>query len=200
MREWIRFVRTSVAGGFFVLLPLVIVVLLFGELFDMIDGLLIPMAEHLPVHEVGGVEVAFLLGVLLIVLLCFVSGLLLSTRLGSRINEAVERAILDRVPGYRFVRTLTDRFNSAEAQAAVLVREGVGNAWRLGVLVEEAGDSHAVVFLPLAPTPTIGSIVVVDRSDVRRLDASAGAAMNTVLQWGVGTGALAAEHMGDERA
>ncbi len=194
IEEWIRFIKTTVAGGFFVLLPIVIVVLLFSELFTMLDALLVPMAETLPVEEVGGVEVAFLLGLVAIVVLCFVSGWLLSTPLGQRLGDFVQGAILGRIPGYQFVHALTERFNSARSEAAVLVREGE-HGWRLGVLVEEAGDDHAVVFLPLAPTPTIGSIVVVARTDLRVLDASAGAVMNSVMQWGIGTAGIVEDAM-----
>jgi hypothetical protein len=57
VKGFFEFFKTTAVGGFFVILPIVVVVLLLGQALAMLDGLMTPLAESLPVERVGGVEV-----------------------------------------------------------------------------------------------------------------------------------------------
>ena len=61
-------------------------------------------------------------------------------------------------------------------------------------VVEEALDNHMVVFVPLAPTPGVGTLQIVDRKRIRLLDASFSEAIGCLFNWGVGTADLLASH------
>ena len=78
MTRAIEFVKTCVLGGILGVLPVLLMVLLFGELLAIIDALAIPLAEAFPVEELGGVEIALIIAVLLILTACFLAGLVLS--------------------------------------------------------------------------------------------------------------------------
>jgi uncharacterized membrane protein len=192
VRGFFEFVKTTVVGGFFVILPIVVVVLLLGQAFAMLDGLMTPLAQSLPVERVGGVEVAFLLSLLAVAALCFAAGLILRTGIGSKSNAWLERVILERVPGYTMVRNLTGRFSGAGESSVALARLQAGDALALVFVVERTGDGHVIVFQPLAPTPTVGSLHVVPERDVRMLEASTATGVNCVMQWGVGTAEMLA--------
>ncbi len=55
MKGFADFLKTTIAGGFFVLLPIVLVVLITQETITLASDLIGPIAEQLPVEEVGGV-------------------------------------------------------------------------------------------------------------------------------------------------
>ena len=192
MRGFFGFVKTTVAGGFFVILPIAVVALLLGQVLSALDGLMGPLAESLPVEKVGGVEVAFLLSLLAVAGLCFAAGLVLRTGLGAKSNAWFERVVLERVPGYTMVRNLTGRFTGAGESSVALARLQAGDALALVFVVEHTDDGHVVVFQPLAPTPTVGMLHVVPRQDVRVLEVSMATGVNCVMQWGVGTAEMLA--------
>jgi uncharacterized membrane protein len=192
VKGFFEFVKTTVVGGFFVILPIVVVVLLLGQALAMLDGLLTPLAESLPVEQVGGVSVVLLLSLLAVAGLCFAAGLVLRTGIGSRSNAWLERVILERLPGYTMVRNLTGRFSGAGESSVALARLQGGGALAFVFVVERTDDGHVIVFQPLAPTPTVGSLHVVPDRDVRVLDVSTAAGVNCVMQWGVGSAEMLA--------
>jgi len=192
VRGFFGFVKTTVAGGFFVILPIAVVALLLGQVLAALDGLMAPLAESLPVEKVGGVEVAFLLSLLAVAGLCFAAGLVLRTGLGAKSNAWFERVVLERVPGYTMVRNLTGRFTGAGESSVALARLQAGDALALVFVVEHTDDGHVVVFQPLAPTPTVGMLHVVPQQDVRILEVSMATGVNCVMQWGVGTAEMLA--------
>ena len=57
----------------------------------------------------------------------------------------------------------------------------------LGLIVEVLPDDRIVVFIPVAPTPTVGQIHILPPERVKKLDATLGSVINSLTQWGVGT-------------
>ena len=60
----------------------------------------------------------------------------------------------------------------------------------MAFLVETLPDGRCVVFVPVAPTPSIGFVYIAPPEDVERIDASTSNAMNCMMQWGMGAGSL----------
>jgi uncharacterized membrane protein len=106
----------------------------------------------LPAESLGGVEIAAIVAVLVIVLVCFVTGVFVASRFGSRLFAAMERWVFGRIPGYALLKSLTLSFS----------------------------------FVPLAPTPSVGRVYIVQEAQIRRLQGSMGPALGAVMQWGVG--------------
>ena len=61
-------------------------------------------------------------------------------------------------------------------------------------VVEDAPDDQVVVFVPLTPTPGVGTLQIVARARITLLDASFGDAIGCLFNWGVGTSELLAAH------
>jgi uncharacterized membrane protein len=101
----------------------------------------------------------------------------------------VEGKILQRLPGYRMIRNLTHRFtgvDGTEFTPALVDLHGSGTR-SPAFIVEEHEDGGYTVFMPLAPVPTIGQVHFVPRDRVTRIEAPFGEAVNTFMQWGVGS-------------
>jgi uncharacterized membrane protein len=194
MKELANFFKTTVLGGFFVVLPIVVLLILIDQMVAMLDGLIEPIAELFSVETVGGVEIALVLSVLAILLLCFIAGLVVRTGLGSSIVHRIEGSVLNRIPGYELLKNLTQRFSTTEAtRAVVLARIHAEDAWCFAFVADELEDGRVVVFVPMAPTPTMGAIYVLPRENVREIAAGTGETMNCLMQWGIGAKDLVRE-------
>lgn len=190
MRALIETVKTCVVGGFFGILPVLLFVLLLGEAIDLLGAVTEPIVEGLPVEELGGIEVASLVAIGLIVAACFLAGLLLRTRFGTWSSRLVEGAVLSRLPGYTLLRSVTRRLGGLEEGSlfapALADIHGTG-ANVLAFIVEDHDDGRFTLFVPNAPTPTIGTLYVVPGERLQRIPATPGSVVNTFMQWGIGS-------------
>ena len=57
----------------------------------------------------------------------------------------------------------------------------------LGLFVDELPDGRMAIFIPAAPMATIGQVQILPRDRVQVLDATLGATLTSISQWGVGT-------------
>jgi uncharacterized membrane protein len=121
MKTWIDFAKTTAIGGFFGILPILLTFMVVTQAIDVLAGIATPIAAMLPVDEIGGVEIARVVALGLILAGCFLAGLLLRTRFGIWSSELVETAILNRLPGYPLLKTLSQRLGGMEDATPVAV-------------------------------------------------------------------------------
>jgi uncharacterized membrane protein len=201
MKRVLDFFKTTIAGGFFVILPIVLIVLVLGETIELLGALVDPIAQQLPIDSVGGIAVNRVLSILFILALCFLTGLVMRTRPGMAIRGFVEGAILERIPGYTVIRSLTSRFEGASDDtstfAPALVTTAPGTR-ELAFIVDEPDTGDVTVFFPLSPMATVGTIRFVSRDRVQAVDASMGAAVNCLMHWGLGSQELFAVKSGGD--
>ena len=186
------FVKSALIGGIFIVLPIVLVVFLVAEALDMIGTFTDPIAELLPVEEIGGVAVAELVGLLILLLICFLAGALVKTKAGSRANNWLEENVLGRVPGYRAIRNLTRQLGGRDADgmftpAVVTLAE---DFLALGLIVEEHDNGFVTVMIPSAPNAMSGVVRYMRADKVRKIDASFNDVFNCITYWGAGSGKL----------
>ncbi|MGI9592645.1 MAG: DUF502 domain-containing protein [Myxococcota bacterium] len=196
MKGFGEFVKTCILGGFLGVLPVLLAVFVLMEAVNLLGAVTQPVVEMLPVEELGGVEVASLLALLLILFACFGVGVLLRTRFGSWSQGVVERAVLNRLPGYTILKSLSRRvggLEEGEVFSAALADIHGTEAWVWAFIVEEHEGGFYTLLLPNAPTPTVGTLYYVSKERVRRLDVPVATVVNCVMQWGIGSKELLAK-------
>ena len=167
MKTIARFLKVTLVGGLLVVLPLWVSLLM---LFKAINGalkMLLPIAKLLPqkiVHE----KIA---AMLLLLLICFVVGLLTRTQLGQRAGHWIVENILDRVPGFALIRGMTRQFvgNKEETlfqPALVEIEEALVPAF----IIEKHTDGQFTVFVSSSPTPMAGAIYILSPERVHPVD------------------------------
>jgi uncharacterized membrane protein len=132
-----------------------------------------------------------ILAIVLVVLVCFVLGLIARTRVGRRAIEAFERHVLERLPGFALLRSVVRRVSGAgdEAQFQPVLVE-IEEALTPGFIVEEIGDDRFVVLVPSVPTPAAGSLYILPRERVHWVDVPITEAIAVITRWGAGTSGL----------
>ena len=190
MNRVIEFFKITIVGGFFVVLPVVLVAFLITEAFGLLVMIIDPVAMKFPVQSLGGIELAYLLVFLLFVGLCFITGLLMGTHIGLRFGGWLSQNVLTYLPGYDLVKSLTRRI-SGDAEdsrfSPAVVKMPLQETMMLGFVVEEHANGDFSVLIPTAPNPTVGSISYVKKDRVHQLDVPLSEVINCIAQWGVGS-------------
>lgn len=110
MRNLFEFTKTTIIGGFFGLVPVVGITLIIAEALGAVGTVTTPIATALPVETVGGLDVAHLIALVIVLGFCFAVGALLRTRAGERGTQWLDERVLDRIPGYSILRGLSSSF------------------------------------------------------------------------------------------
>ena len=190
MKRVADFVKTCIVGGFFGILPILLTAFVLVEAIDILDGISTPLAELLPIEDLGGATAAQIVALILIVAACFLAGLLLRTRFGRWSTGFAEGAVLNRLPGYQLLKTVSHRLGGMEEgtvfSAALADLHGT-EARAFVFIVEDHDDGRYTVLVPNAPTPSIGILYVLPHERVTRLSAPAASALNCFMQWGIGS-------------
>ena len=185
------FLKTTVIGGVFFLVPIILVLIVVKQALGYINKVLGPFQKLLPVESIGGVLVADVLGVVVLLGLCFAAGLLARRAQLRNIVKNIEKTVLTRVPGYEFFKGLGETLvglDSNRQHAAVLARFDDG--WQFGFEMERLDDGHVVVFIPGAPAPFSGSVFIMEPERIRVLDGAQAETLKSLKSMGIGSNDL----------
>jgi uncharacterized membrane protein len=189
VKKIVEFLKTSLIGGLFVLLPLVLFYLLLSELLQVVVVLATPIADLFPKGTFDQVKMPVVIGIILIVGASFLFGLALRSASLSRFGLWIERALLDRLPLYNAVKRLGRGLLGAQEDCAF--RSGVFTSSNNGekevvYVIEDHGDGQMTILFPFAPASFAGSVKIVSADRIEILEASFGDASRVIAHWGVG--------------
>jgi uncharacterized membrane protein len=179
-----EFIKSTLVSGVLVILPLGLGAMVLLKIVDMLRPLATLLVEWIP----HGFRFPNLIVLLLLLLVCLAAGLLAQTRAGRGAGTSLEGVLLNRIPGYSLVRSLTRRIGNAEesekfAPALVEIEDALVPAF----VVEEHADGRYTVFVPSAPTPAVGVVYIIARERVHIVDAPFMKTVRCVSSWGVGS-------------
>jgi uncharacterized membrane protein len=161
------FVKTTLVGGAVFLVPVTVLALLLAKVGAVLLHLAQPLAKRLPLDTLWGKAVADVVLIVLAVFVCFLAGLLARVSFANRFVRKAEAGVLWRIPGYGFVKGLTDSLDkSPAAKAMVPVLIHFDDAAQLAFEVDHLPDGRRVIYLPGAPDPRAGSVLVMDADRV----------------------------------
>ena len=177
-----HFIRRTIVGGFFVLLPLLGAAFLLGGLLSAIQKLLNPVINLVSADKLGGTVVADLAAGAVIILICFVLGVAVEMPMGKALRARVESTVLERLPGYTFFKRLTGNLSGTDRAFGRPVIVSFDDNSQFGFVIDEAAE--ATVFLPSTPGVATGTVVVVPRDRVRDVDATTAEFLQSLSKWG----------------
>jgi len=187
MKTIASFIKSVLIGGVLVILPLGILVGITAKVLFMLRDGVEPLVHELPTQ----LHFPAIIAALLLVLACFLVGLIARTSVGKYTGNLVERKLLNRIPGYTMVRSFIRRVENVEdsnafAPAFAEVEDSLVPAF----VVEEHADGRFTVFVPSAPTPGIGAIYIMTKDRVHLLDVPFLKTVTCITNWGVGSAEL----------
>jgi len=187
VKRLLEFLKTTVLGGALVVLPAWLTVLLLLKAVMQLQVFVKPVSAALP----QGVGHPRVLAVLTLFAVCFAVGALVRTAIGRGVARTVERTVLERLPGYTTLRNVAEQLGDMEnargfQPALVEIEDALAPAF----IVETHADGRCTVFLPSAPTPAAGTILVIDGARVHPVDVPLTTAFKCITKWGTGAGEL----------
>jgi uncharacterized membrane protein len=183
--KYIReFIVRTVVGGVFVVVPAYLAFLLLLKGMQSVAGLVRPIAALMP----GGVAAQDVLSLAAILIVCFIVGAAVRTRVGRVVRQQIEQALLERLPGYGLIRSLTQRLagqgdETSWKPALVEIEEALVP----GFIIEEHEDGQYTVFVPSVPTPFAGAVYILIPARVHPLDVPFTQAIQSISRWGAGS-------------
>lgn len=188
MKNFVLFFKTSLLGGLFVLLPLVLFYLLLAELLELVVTLATPIADLFPKGTFDQLHMPVLMGLVLIFGASFVFGMALRSAILRRSGRWIERTVLEQLPLYGAVKRLARGLVGGQEDTAFrsAILHSAGGEREIVYLIEDHGNGQVTVLVPWAPASFAGSVKIVDSDRIEMLDVSVGDASRVLGHWGVG--------------
>ena len=185
-----NFVKTTLAGGMLVLFPLAGCTYLIFRLTSMLINFISPLVSILPGFRKASLAVREVASLVILLLLCFVIGLIVKTPAGKAVGSWLETNLLESVPGFLLFRRIAHTLFGEAKTGGIPVIVRRGPVRQIGFLIEQSPSGEATVFVPSAPGLLSGGVIIVKSDDIERVDVAASAAARTVMRYGMGTNAL----------
>ncbi|MFC1798370.1 hypothetical protein ACFLZL_01000 [Thermodesulfobacteriota bacterium] len=191
-----NFIKTTAAGGLFILLPILLFYLLFAEILELFIGLATPIADLFPEGTFDQAKFPVLIAILLLAAVSFIIGLATRSSAGKRFGNWFESITIGRLPMYNALKTIFTGFTSKNGEDAfrpALLKSPDGDEF--AYVVEDLGNGKAAVLIPWAPTPFAGSVKIVSQERLELLEISLGELTTVLSHWGVGAGQLTGKNI-----
>ena len=192
------FIKRYFITGLVIWVPLGITIWVLELLVSTMDQTLLLLPMQLRTESWLGMHVPGM-GVVLTLLIVFVTGVLATNIIGQRL-VAFWEGVLARIPVvnsiYNGVKQVSDTLFSPSGQAfrkALLVQWPREGMWTIafltgipeGELMDHVPADSVGIFVPTTPNPTGGYFVIVPRADVIELEMSVDEAVKYIISMGV---------------
>jgi uncharacterized membrane protein len=190
MKKIAKHLRTAAVRGLLALLPIALTYYVLRFLYLAVDQKAAPYIERWLGVSIPG------LGLILVLVVLYLLGLFVGNWLGRRAFGLIDK-LTNHIPLvktiYKMGRQLGQAFQLPEQKGlkrVVLVEQFRPGIWSIGFVMgtqkdEVSGECLLRLFVPTAPNPTTGFMIMVEESKVRDVDWSVPAAMNTVISGGI---------------
>jgi uncharacterized membrane protein len=184
--------------GLLILVPLAITAWVLHAVISTMDQTLLLLPESWRPEALIGLKIPGF-GVVLTVLIIFVTGLLTQNFIGNYVVAAWE-GLLNRIPIvnsiYSSVKQVSDTLFSSSGNAfskALLIQYPREGLWTIafltgkpsGDVAKHLGDEFVSVYVPTTPNPTSGFFLMIPKKDAIELDMSVDTALKYVVSMGV---------------
>lgn len=184
-------ITTTLIGGVVFLLPVVVTLAVLGQALALMARVAEPVSAMFPNREVGGVAMASLVAMVLLLLLCYGAGLLARAAVGRSLSASFEDRLETVYPRYTVIKGMTQALGVDGVKSDLkTVLVSFDDHQILAIEVERLADGRVVVFLPGSPDPWSGSVVMVSQERVECIPVEIGALHRSLKSVGRGSAAL----------
>lgn len=189
MERFKSFFKTSLIGGIVVILPAAIFVFVFKWLFRWVTDIIQPLTDLVLMKSHIKEIAADALVLAVIVIGCFVIGIVVKTKIGRFIHENLENRISKIAPGYGTIKEIVMQLIGKKFpfSSVALVRIFENDTLVTAFITDSHPDGSYTIFAPTAPNPTSGFIYHVKGEYVYHVDIPVEEAMRSVITCGAGS-------------
>jgi uncharacterized membrane protein len=172
----IGFLKTTAIGGLFFLLPLIVMGAVIGQIVPIVLAVATVLYEFVPLKTPAGIALLILLAIVIVILLCFAAGLLARRSFGKRISAGFEKKIMLLFPRYAIFKEQMAGSIGGDATKPNLkpVLAKFDDSLQIGFEASRVDGGLVTVYLPGAPDPWSGRVVLLTSDRVEPLDVDFG--------------------------
>jgi len=164
--------KTTALGGLLFLLPLAVVGALLFYVYRSAVAIYQVLKPWIPYDSAIGQLVLFGLAVALLLVLCFLAGVVAQRAIGRHFSRTVEQQLMRVYPKYGIYKellagTLAGDQHAPALQPILVQKEG---AQAIAFAAERLADGRVVVYFPGAPDPWNGAVALVAPERVQPLE------------------------------
>lgn len=190
MKRVKTFFRTSLLGGTVVILPVAILAFVFKWIFNFVTDIIQPLT-NMVIKKSGFPEIsADILVIVIIIMVCFIIGVFVKTRLGALTYKTLENRILKVAPGYSLIKeTVVQVLGRKESPfSSVALAQIFGNETLVSAFITDRHpDGSFSIFVPTGPNPTSGNIYHLKGEYVHPVEVPVEDAMRSIISCGAGS-------------
>jgi uncharacterized membrane protein len=169
-----QMIKTTLVGGIFFLIPFGVLLLVVQELLDLALVVTEPITDLLQADDFLGSALANIIAWATILFACFVAGMIARQAVISEYSEKIDTFMSGIIPGYRFIKTKISGLLMSEADIEhslfpVIVRIAGGERYGFRIN-DDSNEEKQTVFLPGAPNPENGVVMIFASEDVTKAD------------------------------
>lgn len=181
-----NFLNKTIKGGIFFIIPVVLIIILMQKAFALLKPLANTISDKLFTGNVMGYKPVYFIAVLIVLILCFIGGLIGASFIGKAIVKWVEDNVLFLLPGYKLMKDTSKSIIGMEGEKSFPVVLAPIDGWMITFLIEKLDNGEIVVFVPGSPSPWSGNIMLFKESEVRATNMTQRQALKILKQTGMG--------------
>lgn len=183
-----NYLLKTFTNGIVFLIPIVAVIWIFSGAIGSLFSLLFSLKDNAITKQLGGPFFVFLIGLIAVVLLVFCTGFLIHYTFLRKINQWLEKRVLDIIPGYNFFKSMMEEKLHIKDAAGIVVLVQWNESKQLGIQTAEHNDGTCTVYFPHSSVTGGGSIHIVAKKMVTTLNLSLNDLDNVFNQFGANIG------------
>ena len=187
-----NFLKTTLLGGLFILLPLMLLWIGLKEIGGLLTAMATPIVDVLvvdlfPAGTFDNLTAPGVIALILIVGASFLLGLMARSAWLSSIGRGIENHVLNKVPMYRMLKIISSALIDTDTSeiCPAIIRDASGGGEPCYVMEKHDGG-RATVLVPWSPASFAGSIKIVQQSDLEFLSCSIDEYSRSLSQMGIG--------------
>lgn len=182
---------TTLIGGAVFLLPLVVVLVVLGQGLALAAHAVQPLVAWLPFKSIGGVTLASVAALALLLLVCFGAGLLARAAAGRAFATRFEEQLQTLYPRWSVIKAMSQGLHGAVGQRVLNpVLVSFDEQQQVAFDIERLADGRVVLYLPGAPDAWSGSVAIVEPQRVVPLAVDAADLAKALQGLGLGLAGL----------
>ncbi len=179
-------VRTLILGGVLFLFPIVILIVIILKALHLVRPVVRKLAGILGIETIFGTATLGLLGIVFILILCFISGYLIHLGLLKKWNSTFEDAVYTFFPSLRRLkfRFFSEEDDSNDNWISILLKKE--KSYHIAFITFKSENGILSIFIPDAPEISNGEVILIPEADCIYKNIPRQEAMKLLVTFGKG--------------
>lgn len=199
MKQLFGLIGTTIKGGIFFLLPLILIIVLLEKVLALLAPLSVMVQKVLdPAERFENFPYVF--SILTLVLFCFAAGWVAKLGAGQKMVKLIEDNVLSLFPGYKLMKSTFESKAGVNSESNFPVVLVPIDGLMFGFHVDTLDNGDFVVFIPGAPSAWEGNVVIFPENQVTKTDYKQEVIINIMRQLGTNTNATLLKSLAKNKA